>query len=189
MEDFFGYGTADSFYDRRRHINVIFQLFIFYKLKISSDVLMSDLKYALQLPTLEAAEFVCNNILNRGEHDYLNLLRERYNISDPEFAKIMSGYGSSLLVNKTPAGYTKQQNQRLLVQMLTARCYMEPKDNEAIQYINGVIMGWAGGMDGIIMNESIFIKYDQLWRKALSLYPTNYQLKQIEDYVIANIGL
>ena len=64
---------------------------------------------------------------------------------------------------------------------------MRPQKAEAFEYINGVIATWGGGMRGIIMNQSTFAKYDTLWRRALVLYPTNFQLKQIEDYIINNL--
>ena len=186
-ETFFGYGSAESFYDKRRHINVIFQLLMMYKLKAIPSVIIPQLQQALRLPMQDAAELVCNDILTYGEHNYLNLLRERYSLSDADFAKIMSGYGCALPENKTPAGYNKRQNQELLVQMLTSRYYMRPKDTNAFGYINSAIAAWANGMKGISMSPDVLMKYDQLWRKALALYPTNFQIKEIEDYIIENI--
>lgn len=186
-EDFFGYGSASSAYDKRRHINVIFQILLMYKLRNNQSSLMPKLQYALRLPMQQAAEYVCNEILTYDEHNYLNLLRERYNLPVSDFTKIMSGYGCTLRENKTPAGYTTRQNQELLIQMLNARYYMRPQDPIAFQYINGVIANWGGQMRGINMSQEIFTKYDTLWRKALSLYPTNYQLPQIENYIITNL--
>lgn len=186
-ESFFGYGSANPAYDKRRHINVIFQLLMMYKLKVNQSALVPKLQYALSLPVRQAAEYVCNEILSYDEHNYLNLLRERYNLSIPDFTKIMSAYGCTLKENKTPVGYATRQNQELLVQMLTARYYMKPLEADAFAYINGVIASWSGGMRGINMNQTMFQKYDNLWRRALSLYPTNYQLPQIENYVINNL--
>ena len=187
IDNFFGYGSASSEYDKRRHINVIFQLLLMYKLKQNPGFVIPKLQRALQLPTQQAAEFICNEVLSYDEHNYLNLLRERYNIPVSDFTKVLSGYGCTLPENKTPAGYSQRQNQQLLVQMLNARYYMQPQDANAFMYINGVIAQWAGGMRGISMSQSLFSKYDSLWRKAVSLYPTNYQLEQIEDYVISNV--
>lgn len=187
IENFFGYGSASSAYDKRRHINVILQLLLMYKLKQNPGFIIPKLQCALRLPTQQAAELICNDVLTYDEHNYLNLLRERYNLPDSDFTKIMSGCGCTLAENKTPAGYSQRQNQELLIQMLNSRYYMKPQDANAFMYINGVIAQWAAGMRGITMSQAIFAKYDNLWRKALSLYPTNYQLKQIEDYIIANI--
>ena len=187
MDNFFGYGTASSAYDKRRHINVIFQILMMYKLKVNPNSVIPPLQRALRLPVQQAAEVICNDILSYDEHNYLNLLRERYGISESDFTKIMSGYGCTLRENKTPAGYSTRQNQELLIQMLNARYYMRPQKAEAFEYINGVIATWGGGMRGITMNQSTFAKYDTLWRRALVLYPTNFQLKQIEDYIINNL--
>lgn len=186
-EDFFGYGSANSFYDRRRHINVIFQLLMMYKLKVIPSVVIPQLQQAIKLPMQDAAELVCNDILTYDEHNYLNLLRERYNLNVTDFTKIVSGYGCTLQVNKTPAGYNKRQNQELLIQMLNTRYYMRPQDANAFMYINSVIASWASGMNGITMSQETFMTYDQLWRKALALYPTNFQLKEIENYIINNL--
>ena len=186
-EDFFGYGSASSSYDKRRHINVIFQLLMTYKLKAMPSSVISNLRRALQLPTQQAAELVCNDILSYDEHNYLNLLRERYNVPIADFTKIVSGYGCTLPVNKTPAGYSQRQNQELLIQMLTARYYMRPHNTSAFEYINAVIATCSSGMRGINMSQSLFSKYDSLWRKAVSLYPTNFQLPQIENYIINNL--
>lgn len=187
IEDFFGNGSGSSVFDKRRHINVIFQLLMMYKLKVDSNSVIPTLQRALKLPTQQAAELICNNVLSYDEHNYLNLLRERYDVPVNDFTKIMSGYGCTLRENKTPAGYSVRENQELLIQMLNARYYMRPQDSEAFMYINSVIVAWAGGMRGINMNQTTFIRYDQLWRNALTLYPTNYQLRQIEDYIISNI--
>lgn len=186
-EDFFGYGSGSSTYDKRRHINVIFQLFIMYKLKVNQSALATKLQYALRLPMQQAAEYVCNEILSYDEHNYLNLLRERYNLPISDFTKIMSAYGCTLQENKTPAGYNTRQNQELLVQMINARYYMQPQNPMAFNYINSVIASWASGMRGINMNPTVFSIYDSLWREAVSIYPTNFQLPQIESYIINNL--
>jgi len=187
IEEFFGYGSASSAFDKRRHINVIFQLLLMYKLKVNPNSLIIKIQRALQLPTQQAAELICNDVLSYDEHNYLNLLRERYDVPVSDFTKVMSGYGCTLRENKTPAGYSVRENQELLVQMLNARYYMRPQNPEAFTYINSVIYSWGGGMRGINMNQATFMQYDQLWRKALALYPTNFQLKQIEDYIISNL--
>ncbi|MCH5216807.1 MAG: hypothetical protein J1F10_07670 [Muribaculaceae bacterium] len=186
-DNFFGYGSASADFDKRRHINVIFQILLMYKLKQNQAWIVPKLQYALRLPTQQAAEYICNEILSYDEHNYLNLLRERYNVSVSDFTKILSGYGCTLPENKTPAGYSTRQNQELLIQMLNSRYYMQPQDINAFMYINGVIAQWAAGMRGINMTQSLFSKYDNLWRRALSIYPTNYHLKKIEDYIISNL--
>ena len=188
-DDFFGYGTNSPAYDKRRHINVIFQLLMMYKLKQDPSWVVPKLKYALQLPVNEAASYVCNNILTFDEHNFMNLLRERYNLPGADFSKILSGYGCALRENKTPAGYGERENKELLVQMLHSRIYMymQPQDPDAMDYINGVIYVWGGGMRGITMNQEMFTKYATLWHDGVTKYPTNYQLKQVEDYVINNI--
>lgn len=77
-EDFFGYGSCDSRYDIRRHINVIFHELLYYKLYYDQSLMVKCIRYADGLPLRQAAEYISNDVLTFDEHNYLNLLRSRY---------------------------------------------------------------------------------------------------------------
>ena len=188
MEDFFGYGSCDSRYDVRRHINVIFHEMIYYKLYCDQNMTVQCIRYADSLPIRQAAEYMCNDVLTHEEHNFLNLLRERYDISEDDFLQIMSGRSLHDKLIKTPASYGREQNIRLLVQMVVARYYMTPRDNEAFVKINTMIASIAKGMRGINLTQEFMQQLFQLTENAMRKFGNNFSIPQMEDYVIKNIN-
>ena len=106
---------------------MIFHEMIYYRLYVDQNLMIQCIRYADSLPIRQAAEYMCNDVLSYNEHNYLNLLRERYNINEADFLQIMSGKSLHDKLIKTPAGYGREQNIRLLVQMVVARYYLMPK--------------------------------------------------------------
>lgn len=188
LEDFFGYDSCDSRYDVRRHINVIFHEMIYYKLYCDQNMTVQCIRYADSLPIRQAAEYMCNDVLSYDEHNYLNLLRESYNINEADFLQIMSGRSLHDKLIKTPAGYGREQNIRLLVQMVVARYYLMPRDNEAFVKINTMIASIAKGMRGINLTQEFMQQLFTLTEKAMRLYRANSALASIESYVLENIS-
>ena len=185
-ENFFGIGTGSSFYDKRRHINIIFIELLSYHFYTDSSVsnrILSIIKDPYK-STKEKASDICNDILNYDEHNYLNLLRERVQLSEPDFMLIMSGI-VLCQESKYPASYTREQNISLLVEMIVARYYMKPQVNNAFIQINSMIVQLAKGMRGITITnqnaESLFL----LTQEAMAKFRNNYALSQIEEYVIS----
>ena len=188
MEDFFGYGSCDSKYDNKRHINVIFHEMIYYRLYYDQNMMIQCISYADSLPLGKAAEYMCNDVLSYDEHNYLNLLRERYGLTEADFLQIMSGRSLHDKLVKTPASYGREQNIRLLVQMAVARYYLVPRDNEALVKINTMIASLAKGMRGINLTQEFMQQLFEQTEKAMRLYGVNSALASIENYVLKNIG-
>jgi hypothetical protein len=187
-EDFFGYGSCDSRYDVRRHINVIFHELLYYKLYYDQSLMVKCIRYADGLPLRQAAEYISNDVLTFDEHNYLNLLRSRYGLSDEDFIQIMSGRSLHDKLIKTPAGYGKEQNIRLLVQMAIARYYMTPRNENALVNINSMIASIAKGMRGVNLTQSSMQQLFQLTDDAMRKFGNNFSNRQMEDYVIKNIS-
>lgn len=187
-EDFFGYGSCDSRYDVRRHINVIFHELLYYKLYYDQSLMVKCIRYADGLPLRQAAEYISNDVLTIDEHNYLNLLRSRYGLSDEDFIQIMSGRNLHDKLIKTPAGYGKEQNIRLLVQMAIARYYMTPRNENALVNINSMIASIAKGMRGVNLTQSFMQQLFQLTDDAMRKFGNNFSNRQMEDYVIKNIS-
>ena len=187
-EDFFGYGSCEPRYDVRRHINVIFHELIYYKLYYDQALMVQCISYADSLSYKQAAEYICNDVLSYEEHNYLNLLRSRYGLSEDDFIQIMSGRSLHDKLIKTPAGYNREQNIRLLVQMAIARYYMTPRNENAIVNINSMIASIAKGMRGINLTQSFMQQLFQLTEDAMRKFGHNYAIPQMEDYVIKNIN-
>lgn len=188
-DQFFGYGSCDVKYDIRRHLNVILHEFVRYKLYVSDQrTLGLNILHAAELPLYEAAEYVCNDILTFDEHNFLNILRERYNVPDEDFIQIMSGRSLKDKIIKSPAGYFREQNIRLLVQMTIARCYMKPQNNNAFIEINTMIANIAQGMRGINLTSAFISNLFKFTDEAIGKYSNNFAMKEMEDYVINKIG-
>ena len=151
-------------------------------------MIVQSLLYAAQLPIQEAAEYVCNDILTYDEHNFLNLLRERYNVPNADFVQIMSGRSLMDKIVKSPAGYSREQNIRLLVQMAIARYYMVPKNDNAFIEINTMIATIAQGMRGITLTSVFMENLFDFTEQAILKYGNNYAIKEMEDYVISKIG-
>ena len=187
VQDFFGYGSCNNEFDNRRHINTIFVELMSYKLYANQALTIQRVQYAMSLPEHQAAEYICNEVLTYAEHNYLNLLRERYRLDDEDFSFIMSGQTLRSQISKTPAGYDRELNLRLLVQMSVARMYMTPQIQTAFININTMIAQIAGGMRGIQVSQSFMNSLFSLTNDAMRIYKDNYHLKEVEDYVIAHI--
>lgn len=188
MEDFFGYGSCDSKYDNRRHINVIFHEMIYYRLYVDQNLMIQCIRYADSLPIRQAAEYMCNDVLSYNEHNYLNLLKERYGLNEEDFVQIISGRSLHDKLIKTPAGYDREQNIRLLVQMAIARYYMTPRSENALVNINSMIVSIAKGMRGISPTQDFMQQLFQLTENAMRKFGNNLSIQQMEDYVIMNIN-
>lgn len=184
---FFGLGTCDSFYDKRRHINLVF-------MEMMSYYLYSDASFSKQISSIvgnryksteQKASDICNDILSHNEHNFLNLLRERYNISEEDFTIIMSGVALEDREFKSPAGYSRENNITLLVQMIVARYYMSPQVSSAFNKINTMIIQTAAGMRGITITQQNAQSLFTLTQEAMVKYDNNFALPQIEKYVIS----
>lgn len=187
MDNFFGSGTGSSQYDIRRHIHVILVEFISYKY-YTNQIDMNQFESILRMEDqYEAASAICNDILSYEEHNFLNYLRERYNMPETDFTAILSGIGYKEKMHKTPAGYNTVQNWRFLVQMCVARYYMRPQNQEAFTKINTMIVQIASGMPNIGFSEQKIQKLFRLEREAMATYPNLGLLEQIENYVIERI--
>lgn len=187
MDNFFGIGTADSFYDKRRHINMIFMEFMSYHLFADSSFgarIISLLKSGKSEE--ERASCICNDFLTYDEFNFLQLLREKYNLPDSEFVTIMSGIGIKDKITKSPAGYDARQNKELLVQMVIAiESMTHDFGSKAVTEITGMIASIGKGMKGISFDQAKFNKLFDLTFEAMRIYGDSDYLPHIEQYVIA----
>lgn len=92
MENFFGIGLANSFYDKRRHVNVIFMIIMdyhFYANPGFAERVVSLLKSGCSEPY--RTRMIANDYLTRDELNYLNIVREKYSLPSNDFERICSG--------------------------------------------------------------------------------------------------
>ena len=182
-ELFLGIGTGNPFYDKRRHLNIIFVEFMSSH-AIARPASSNLVMYHIMHDSVEdAALFICNDILTEEEHDFLNLLRERYDVPDDDFMKIMGGIGL-LGENRTPCGYSYEENYRLLIQMVTARFFMPQSEFEiSLKTINTSIYSFAKSFDNSFDLREFQKLYD-VTSDAVLKYENSLLIKDMEDYII-----
>ena len=187
MDNFYGLGTASSYYDKRRHVNAIFMIMVdyhFYATPGFSDRLISVLKSGVS--ETKRTSIIANDILSRDELNFLNIVRERTGLPGGDFERIVSGLSLYDPQYKTPAGYDGEQDKRLLVDMVVA-VYVMCSDYSSPSFtkITGEIGALAKGMRGITFDQT---KFERLFHLTLDGVKANQyvnRLKEIEDYVIA----
>ena len=88
MDNFFGLGTANAFYDKRRHVNLVFYTMMMLRLMKKENSFMVQLKQILSsgYDKNARADKICEYILTDYEISYLNYLRSRYNLNEDEYA-------------------------------------------------------------------------------------------------------
>lgn len=188
MENFFGIGTADSFYDKRRHVNAVLMIFLDYHFYASPGY-ADRLVALLKSPKSEAmmAIDICNDFLSYEEHSFMNVMREKYGLPEGDFTRIMSAI--SIRQDKqfrTPASYDKVENTRLLVDMVVALSIAcDNFQSPAFTRMTASIGTLARGMRGITFDQAKFERLFHLTFEAERLYQDTGKLKQTEDYVIA----
>ena len=188
MDNFFGIGTSSSFYDKRRHVNVILMMFLdyhFYATPGFADRLVALLQSSKSEERI--AFEICNDpFLSFDELNLLKTIKEKVGLPQSDFDKIMSGV--SLRYDKqyrTPAGYDRIENTRLLVDMVVAICYAcDDFSSPAFTKMTAEVGGLAKGMKGISFDQTKFERLFNLTFEAQRIYQYTTELKQVEDYVI-----
>ncbi|HIY87739.1 MAG TPA: hypothetical protein H9824_03415 [Candidatus Bacteroides pullicola] len=185
---FFGIGKGEAFYDKRRHLNIIFLVCANYQL-FATPVAVNELRhYVLNETTEVSASYIRNNILTVGEYNYLNMLRERYNIPINDFTTILSGIGLFSLNFKSPSKYSPKEEARLIIQMMIARNYMQPQKMEAFKIINTMIYNLGQNIN-LFKSLSTFHQYEKLLYEASSHYPHEKYMVEIEEYVLQRVNI
>ena len=191
MNNFFGIGTSDSFYDKRRHINLVYYTMVFLKtLKRENDYIM-NLRRVLTpgYSKQEKANMVCNGILNKYEVSYLNYLKTRYHLSEDDYLTILAGETLSQQEVRTPAGYQSTQNWELLIQTMYATMLSGASYQHLVQqFIEGFLAPLAADMRGVTIRASTFRLMGENINKCLNDGKRLFSdLPYIEKYVIDRI--
>lgn len=188
MENFFGIGLANSFYDKRRHVNAILMIILdyhFYATPGFADRLVA----LLQSPKSEERKAfeMCNDpFLSFDELNFIKTVKEKVGLPQGDFNRIMSGISLFDKQYKTPAGYGRIENTRLLVDMIVALSYScNNYQSPAFTKITAEIGALARGMNGISFDQAKFERLFHLTFEAQAVYQYTTELKQVEDYVIA----
>lgn len=188
MDNFFGLGLADSFYDKRRHVNVILMTFInyhFYATPGYADRLVALVKSSKS--EAQKASEMCNDpFLTYDELNFIKTVKEKVGLPLSDFNRIMSGISLYDPQFKTPAGYDQAQNTRLLVDMVVALTYAcDDFQSPAFTKMTQMIGALGKGMRGISFDQAKFERLFHLSFEAQRIYQYTTELRQVEDYVLA----
>ena len=185
---FFGIGKGEAFYDKRRHLNMIFLVCANYQFFVDPAPADELRHYVFNESAEVSASYICNNILTAGEHNYLNMLRERYSIPVNDFTTILGGIGLLSPSFQSPSKYSQKEKARLIVQMMIARYYMQPQEIEAFKMVNTMIYN-VGRDLGFFQSLATFQRYAQLLDEALSHYQHEKYMVEIEEYVLQRVNI
>lgn len=191
MSNFFGYDTADSFYDKRRHINLVYYTMMYLRLLKGDNTLMLNIKRILSPNnnTLTRANMMCSEILTDYEVSFLNYLKNRYGLSENDYVTILAGETLTQGVVKSPASYTSTSNWELIVQMMYATMLSGPSYQHLVQrLVREFLIPMCSGMRGITLQSSTFRLISENLNTCLNSGKRQWSdLPYIEKYVIDRI--
>lgn len=191
MSNFFGFDTADSFYDKRRHINLVYYTMMYLRLLKGDNTLMLNIKRILSPNnnTLTRANMMCSEILTDYEVSFLNYLKNRYGLSENDYVTILAGETLTQGIVKSPAGYTSNSNWELIVQMMYATMLSGSSYQHLVQrLVREFFIPMCSGMRGITLQGSTFRLISENLNTCLNNGKRQWSdLPYIERYVIDRI--
>ena len=187
MDNFFGLGTCNSIYDGRRHVNVMYAIFIEARRIADGEPFMFKYINILKSPASEAAKAAqVKSILTETEYQYLRYMGARYGLSEEEFTTILSGRTMFDKEMRTPAGYYAADNWRLLTHMVYATCLLPDRyrQNER-EIILGPIKGFISCVRGINYQYNTISTASEALNECLDKGLRYFEdLPEIENHVI-----
>lgn len=190
MSNFFGFGSADSFYDKRRHINLVYYTMIYLRLLKENNTFMLNIKRILSHNnTLTRANMMCSEILTDYEVSFLNYLKNRYGLPENDYVTILSAETLTQGIVKSPAGYTSNSNWELIVQMMYATMLSGSSYQHLVQrLVREFFIPMCLGMKGITLQSSTFRLISENLNTCLNNGKRQWSdLPYIERYVIDRI--
>lgn len=170
MENYFGYTTGSSVYDKRRHLNCVLNVFIFgFDQDVTSDILQ---KYSSnsRAETAQQLKFYIAMSFSNAAVRCLDYISDDLQLSVEEKNNI---FGLIDIFNKefrSPAGYSKQENQKLLVHMLLMTSFM----NEELR--NAIVVNAIGGIMKPFFDVNYIIKTFNTLISAIELHTTDLSI-------------
>ena len=190
--NFFGLDTADSFYDKRRHINLVYYSMMHLRLLSGNSLLISNVKriLSLNIATIEKANMMRKEILTDYEISFLDYLQRRYGLPDNDYITILAGEALTQRVVKSPAGYTSLKNWELIIQIMYSTMLSGSSYQHLVQrLVNDFIVPISAGMRGVTLQSSTFRIMSENINFCLNQGKRNWSdLPYIEQYIINKIA-
>ena len=191
MDNFFGLGTANSAYDKRRHVNLVYYTIMMLRFTKKDNSFMMNLKQILSsgYDKNTKSDLICQHILTDLEISYLNYLRTRYGLNEEEYITILAGESLGQGQVKSPAGYQGTQNWEMIVQMFYATMLSGPAYQGYVQQlVSSFFYPFCSGMRDVTLQSSTFRLISENMNKCLDQGKRLFtDLPYIEQYVIRAI--
>ena len=191
MNNFFGIGTGEAVYDKRRHVNLVYYSMMFLRLlKKDRNFLILIKQIMASTSKHERADMICKNILTDYEISYLNYLRKRYNLSEDEYIIILAGETLTQGQVKSPASYLSRSNWELIIQMMYATMLSGSSYQQYVQqFVTEFLIPISSGMRGITLQSSTFRLIGENLNSCLNSGKRLFaDLPYIENYIIEKIS-
>lgn len=191
MSNFFGFDTADSSYDKRRHINLVYYSMMYLRLLSGNSLDMANIKRILSSnsSSLTKANMMRQEVLSDYEVSYLNYLQKRYGLPENDYVTILAGETLTQGVVKSPAGYTSEKNWELIIQIMYSTMLSGPSYQHLVQrLVSEFLIPISSGMRGIRLQSSTFRLISENMNFCLNHGKRQLSdLPYIEQYVISRI--
>lgn len=191
MSNFFGFDTADSSYDKRRHINLVYYSMMYLRLLSGNSLDMANIKRILSSnsSSLTKANMMRQEVLSDYEVSYLNYLQKRYGLPENDYVTILAGETLTQGVVKSPAGYTSEKNWELIIQIMYSTMLSGPSYQHLAQrLVSEFLIPISSRMRGIRLQSSTFRLISENMNFCLNQGKRQWSdLPYIERYVISRI--
>lgn len=115
MESFFGYGTRSSAYDGRRHVDVLTNYFATYQLMAKGEKVAGIVRNAVQMEESQATSYLKRNLYGADFLNFIKMMARKFSLTEEEIDVILSTKALLMRTRRTPAGYDRDKNIGLLV--------------------------------------------------------------------------
>jgi hypothetical protein len=141
MENFFGINTGSSFYDKRRHLNCVFQFLLGNLDRGTLGEIFKTFQTQTTKITSQQTKFKIAFTFSNASLRCLDFISEDLSLTDDENMKI---FGLIDILNpeiKSPAGYKQAENKKLLVHLLFMSCFIpqNSRNNAITNYVGGIL--------------------------------------------------
>ncbi len=191
MSNFFGFDTADCFYDKRRHVNLVYYSMMYLRFLKGNGSELNTIKQILSSgnSTLTRANMIRRDVLSDYEVSFLDYLQKRYDLPENDYITILSGETLTQSIVKSPAGYTSTSNWELIIQIMYSTMLSGPSYQHLVQqFVREFLAPISADMRGITLQASTFRLISESLNTCLNSGKRKWSdLPYIEQYVIRRI--
>lgn len=155
MESFFGHGTSSSAFDGRRHVNVLTHFYATYQLMANGESIANIVRNAIQMGDSQSAAYLKQNLYGRDFLQFIDMMAKRFSLSEDEINVILSKKPLLMSVMKTPAGYDRNKNIVLTVDIAYIQKYFGSINGAVYGKLIRTFMPMFKGMKGNITESEV----------------------------------